>query len=336
MQQSIVRFAILGFGHHAVRRLLPAFANTRHAKLVGMWRRDQAAAQLNCAEYKIDRNFASREELCNSPDVDVVVITSPDAMHKDDLLLAVRNGKAVLCEKPLAMNATEASEMNAAAHAAGVLFGVAQNFRYNRSLEWMRDKVKAGHIGKPQLAHAEFAYPADRAPRKWIMDPTLACGGPIADVGVHCIDALRFVLDEDVRSISTLASKLHAQDQVEAFATLQLEMTGGVFANVTASARAPYRTLVEITGSDGVLIAENGLTVDRPVDLVLRRAGELIETATVENGDGYTRMFDAFAQAYLGKGTFAASGADGVLNMQALDAAFRSWKTERREAVDRL
>ena len=197
----------------------------------------------------------------------------------------------------------------------------------------MRDRIKAGHIGKPQLAHAEFAYPADRAPRKWIMDPALACGGPIADVGVHCIDALRFVLGEDVSSVSTLASKNNVRDEVEAIASLQLEMTGGIFANVTASARAPYRTLVEITGSDGVLIAENGLTVDRPVELVLRRSGELIETATVENGDGYTRMLDSFAQAFLGKEIFAASGADGVVNMQILDAAFRSWKTGQREQV---
>ncbi len=301
-----------------------------------MWRRDQAAAQLNCREYQIEHNFTSREELCTSPDVDVVFITSPDAMHKEDMLLAARSGKAVLCEKPVAMNTTEARQMNAAAQTAGVLFGVAQNFRYNRSLEWMREKIKAGHIGKPQLAHAEYAYPADRSPRKWIMDPALACGGPIADVGVHCMDALRFVLGEEIRSISTLAGRAHAQDKVEAIASLQLEMTGGVFANVTASARAPYRTLVEITGSDGVLLAENGLTVDRPVDLVLRRAGELIETATVENGDGYTRMLDAFALAYIGKGTFAASGADSVLNMQAVDAAFRSWQTDQREPVGDL
>ncbi len=254
-------------------------------------------------------------------------------MHKADLLLAVGNRKAVLCEKPLAMDAAEAREMNEAAKGAGVLFGVGQNFRYNRSLEWLRDKIKAGHIGKPQLAHAEYAYPADRAPRKWIMDPSLACGGPIADVGVHCIDALRFVLGEEVRSISTLASKTHSQDRVEAIASLQLEMTGNIFASVTASARAPYRTVVEFTGSDGVLIAENGLTVDRPVDLMLRRSGELIETATVENDDSYTRMLDSFAQAFLGKGTFAASGADGVINMQALDAAFRSWETGQREPV---
>lgn len=333
MAQSPVRFAILGFGHHAVRRLLPAFAKCEQATLNGMWRRDQAAALKNCADSSIAHCFPTREALCSSPEVDVVFITSPDAMHLDDTLLALKHGKAVLCEKPLAMNAAEAQEMAAAARSAGKLFGVAQNFRYNRSLEWMREQIVAGRIGTPQLAHAQYSYPAAQAPRKWITDPTLACGGPIADVGVHCIDALRFVLGEDVTSISSVARKDDASGKVEAFASLQLEMTGGVYANVTASARAPYRTLVEVNGSDGVLIAENGLTVDRPVQLVLRRAGELVETVTVENGDGYTRMLDSFALAFRGKGTFAASGEDGVINMRALDSAYKSWQSGRRETV---
>jgi 1,5-anhydro-D-fructose reductase (1,5-anhydro-D-mannitol-forming) len=333
MTTSPVRFAILGFGHHAVRRLMPAFASCEHATLTGMWRRDQKAAAENCSTFNIPHCFPSREELCSSPDVDVVFITSPDAMHLDDALLALKHGKAVLCEKPLSMNAAEAEQMNAAAIASGKLFGVAQNFRFNRSLEWMREQIAAGRIGTPQLAHAQYSYPASQAPRKWITDPALACGGPIADVGVHCIDALRFVLGADVVSISTIARQDELSGKVEAVASLQLEMTGNIYANVTASARAPYRTLVEVNGSDGVLTAENGLTVDRPVQLVARKGGELIETVTVENGDGYTRMLDSFALALRGQGSFPATCQDGVANMRALDAAYKSWHSGRREAV---
>ena len=333
MSETAVRFAILGFGHHAVRRLVPAFAKCEHAVLVGMWRRDSVAAAANCAELGIPTCYPTREALCSSPDVDAVFITSPDAMHKDDMLLALKHGKAVLCEKPLAMNAADAEEMAAAADRAGLLFGVAQNFRYNRSLEWMREQILGGKIGEPQLAHAQFGYPANSAPRKWITDPTLACGGPIADVGVHCIDALRYVLNQEVISISTLARKDETSGKVEAVASLQMEMSGGVYATVTTSARAPYRTLIEIAGGDGVLIAENGLTVDHPVDLVIWRGGQIVETATVANGDGYTLMMDSFALAARGAGTFAASGKDGIKNMRAVDAAFKSWRTGQREAV---
>ncbi len=333
MTQSAVRYAILGFGHHAVRRLLPAFPRCEHSVLAGMWRRDQNAARQNCTAHNIPHCFRSREELCASPEIDAVFITSPDAMHRDDTLLALKHGKAVLCEKPLAMNAAEAEEMNAAARAAGKLFGVAQNFRYNRSLEWMREQIAAGHIGQPQLSQALFCYPADKAPRKWITDPALACGGPIGDVGVHCVDALRYVLSEDVRSVSTAARRDKSSGEVEAVASLQLEMSAGSFANVAVSARALYRSMIEVTGSEGVLIAENGLTVDRPVELVLRRAGAMIETLTVDNGDGYARMLDSFALASRGQETFAATGEDGVHNMRVLDAAYRSWRSGTREVV---
>ena len=333
MGGSRVRFAILGFGHHAVKRLVPAFPMSERAELVGLWRRDTAAGAHNAKELGIPRNFPSREDLCASPEVDAVLITSPDAMHRDDTLLALKHGKAVLCEKPLAMHAAEAAEMEAAATRAGLSFGVAQNFRWNRSLEWMREQVRAGAIGQVQLAHAEFSYPAQTAPRKWITDPALATGGPIGDVGIHCLDALRFIVGQDPLRVSTLAAQDALSGAVEAWASMQFGMSGGAFATVATSARASYRTLVEVTGSDGALVAENALAVDRPVEVRRLRGGEVVEQVTLSNADGYARMLDAFAVTMGGGEPFRASGADGVLNMRAIDAAYRSWRTGQRETV---
>lgn len=329
---SKVRFAILGFGHHARRRLVPAFGLSTQAELIGLWRRNSEAANVDAQAHGL-RAFSSAEELCASPEVDVVFITSPDAMHLADAEMAFRHGKAVLCEKPLAMNAGQAAEMQVAAERAGLFFGVGQNFRFNRSLEYLREAIAQGRIGTPQLAHAQYSYPGTLAPRTWITDPALACGGPIADVGVHCIDSLRFILGAEVKSISVLASQDERSGEVEATASMQMEMSGGVFATVSATARAPYRTLLEVTGSEGVLIAENGLTVDRPVDVTLRKAGELIETHRVSNGDGYIRMIDAFSRAFRGEGSFSPMGADGVVNQRILDAAFRSWHSGLRERL---
>ena len=330
---AAVRFAILGFGHHAVRRLVPAFAKSEEAVLAGMWRRNQEAAAQNCRDHRITHCFATREALCTSPEIDAVFITSPDAMHHADALLALKHGKAVLCEKPLSMHAAEAEEMVSAADAAGLLFGVAQNFRYNRSLDWMREQITVGRIGEPQLAHAQYCYAADNAPRTWIKDLDLACGGPIADVGIHCIDALRYLTGQDVASVTTVAKSGRTEARVETYASLQLAMTRGLFASVTVSASSPYRTLIEVVGSDGVLTAENGLSVDRPIEVMLRRAGEIVETKTIDNSDGYTRMLDSFSQAYRGEGSFRATGPDGVHNMRALDAAYASWRSGRPEAV---
>lgn len=333
MTESPVRFAILGFGHHAVRRLLPAFDRSEQTELVGIWRRNQDAAAGDCAAHHIRRCFASREELCASPEVDAVFITSPDAMHFDDASLAIRHGKAVLCEKPLAMNAAEAGAIAEDAKTAGVVCGVAQNFRWNLSVTRLHEQVAAGAIGRPQCAQAHFCYPAQSAPRRWIADPTLACGGPIGDVGVHSIDALRYILNAEVESVSTLAAQDALSGEVEAYAAMQLEMTGGVFAHVVADARSPYRTLIEVTGSEGVLTAENAFSVDRPVQIIRRKAGQIVSTTEVDNRDGYVLMLDAFAAAVRGGAGFAAPVEDGVRNMRVLDAAYRSWRSGQRETV---
>jgi len=333
MSHAPLRIAILGFGHHAVRRLLPAFARSKETALIGMWRRNQAAAAEDCAKHGIERCFISREELCASPDVDAVFITSPDALHLEDALLAIRHGKAVLCEKPLAMNAGEAETMVRAAEAAGVVFGVAQNFRYNLSVEFMREQIAAGLIGEPQIGLAHFCYAAQNAPRKWIADGSLACGGPIGDVGVHSVDALHFILGADVLNVSTLARQDALSGSVEAYAAMQLEMTGGVFAQVIANARAPYRSLLEVIGSDGVLTAESGFSVDRSVEVVQRKSGQVVSSHTFDNVDGYVLMLDGFAAAVRGEGAFRATGEDGVRNMRVLDAAYRSWRSGLRETV---
>ena len=350
------RFGILGFGIHAVRRLMPAFAHVQHCSFDGLWRRDQTQARANADQYRANF-FATPEALCASPDIDAIFIASPDAIHLEHTLLALRHGKPVLCEKPLAMNAAEARQMVDAAAASNLLLGVAQNYRFNRSLELIRDWIAAGEIGDPVLAHAQFAYPADKSVRTWITDPALANGGPIGDVGVHCIDALRMVLGSksgsdadsgsganasidvsaEVLSVSTLARKDTLSGNVEAYASLQLDMATAagkpVFANVTSSARTPYRTLVEITGTNGVILAENGLTVDGSLDVVLRRNSELVDTVTLNNQDSFTRMLDGFALALQGQATYPATALDGWKNMRVLDAAYRSWHSGNREPV---
>jgi predicted dehydrogenase len=328
-----IRFAILGFGYHAAFRLVPSFRNCTDAQLVGFWRRDSAKSAADAAQH-ILRAFPTPEALCASPDVDAVFITSPDALHLADAQIAFAHNKAVLCEKPLTSNAADAESMLAAANASGKLFGVAHHYRWAHSVQQIRDRVAAGEIGDVRTAHAEFNYAAQLSKRTWITDPALAAGGPIGDVGVHCIDTLRFILDDmRARTVSTLATQDALSGPVEASASLQLDFAGNIPASVNVSARAAYRTVIEIVGSDGVLVAENGMTVDHPVDIALRRRGAHIDTNTVNNADAYTRMIDNFARALRGEEAFLGPGLEGVHNQHILDAAYKSWRTGTRELI---
>ena len=334
----MVRYGILGFGHHGERRLAPAFVSAQQSRLSGIWRRDTAKARSEAKRHGVEHVFETPEQLCSSPDIDAVFVASPDALHCEHTLLALRNGKAVLCEKPLAMDAAQAEQMAATARSAGRPFGVAQNFRYNRSLERMRALVAEGRIGVPVFAACHFCFLSQKSPRVWIDNSSMACGGPIGDVGIHAIDALRFVLQQDAVAVSTLAlphEKHRDSDgrQLEGTAALSLEMSGGTLASVQVSFRALYRTFIEVTGETGVLTAESGLTVDRPVILVHHAGGTEVSREELSNADAYTRMLDAFSGWVEGTGSFASTGDDGVHNQRVLDAAFRSWHAGRHERV---
>jgi len=329
----MVRFGLLGFGHHCVKRLVPAFPGAQSSVLAGLWRRDLEKAAVNAREFNIEHVFGTAEELCASPDIDAVFVTSPDALHFPHVLLALSHGKPVLCEKPLGMNAEEVEQMVAAASAKGLCLGVAQNFRYNASLEVMRDWIMQGRIGRPVLAHAQFCYPGDTSPRQWIYDPSLACGGPIGDVGIHCIDALRFVLDSRVAAVTTIARADAVSAPLEAYAAIGLDFSIGAMGAVTVSTRGAYRSHVEVTGETGAIVSQFGFTVEGDVEVELWLGGQVAERKTVSNGDGYTRMLDSFADWVKGSGTYRATGADGLHNQQVLDAAYASWHSGKRHEL---
>jgi predicted dehydrogenase len=330
----MIRYGLLGFGHHCEKRLVPSFHGAKRSLLAGIWRRDLAKAGENARRYSIQHVFETAEQLCASPLVDAVFVTSPDARHLPDVLLALAHGKAVLCEKPLGMNANEVEQMLAAAEAAGHRLGVAQNLRYNRSLEVIRSWIQEGRIGRPLIGNAQFCFAAEASPRQWIYDPALACGGPIGDVGIHCIDALRFVLDSRVTQVTALARTDERSRPLEASAAIGLDFAGGAMGTVSVSTRGIYRSVIEVTGENGTITSEYGLTVDRPVDVVLWRAGKVEKKQTVSNRDGYTRMLDSFSEWIEGRGEYRATAADGLHNQQVLDAAYASWKRGARQTLD--
>jgi predicted dehydrogenase len=329
----MTRYGILGFGHHAAKRLMKGFNEAQSSKLVGLWRRDAAKARASASQVSIPLVFDTPEALCASPEIDAVFIVSPDALHLPHVLLAARHGKGILCEKPLALNSGEVEQMLAAAKAAGVPFGVAQNMRYNRSIDVMRKWIGEGRIGKPQLAHSQFSYSAEGSPRTWIYDPTLATGGPIGDVGIHCIDGLRFVLGTDVTAVNTLAHRDSGSGAVESHAVIALDLASGTMAAVTVTTRASYRSAIEVTGETGVILCENGLTVDHPVEVVLRRGAEVTASEHVTNADAYSLMLDGFSAWVEGHGTYLAPATDALHNQRVLDAAYRSWREGTKQTI---
>jgi predicted dehydrogenase len=332
----MLRFGILGFGLHAVKRLMPGFALATNSKVTGLSRRELSKAQESARHFNIPLAFASGEALCRSPEVDAVFVCSPNALHLRDTLLAIECGKHVLCEKPMAMNADESRQMVEAAKTANVLLGVAQVFRFEDSTAKLRDRIAEGQIGKPVFARSEFSFPGNcEHPRTWLKDPAIAGGGAIVDVGVHCIDALRYMLQDEVVRVSA-GGITDGSNGVDLAAVLSLGFSRGTLGAVLVSYFPEYRTPLEFVGDNGVLFADNALNVERPVKIELRRDWKVVDSETVSNQLAYARQVDAFAAAVEGKGKFPVPGEEGWQNQAILDAAFRSLKSGKSETVSKM
>jgi predicted dehydrogenase len=332
----MIRFGIAGFGLHAVRRLMPGFALAQNCKVVALSRRDSNKAHEAAKQYGIPHVFTSTAELSRCPEVDAVLVTTPNVCHLQDVLDAVAARKPVLCEKPMGMNADECRLMVEAARNANVLLGVAQVFRFEESTASFRERLAAGDIGRPIFARAEFSYPGSGHGRTWLYNRSIGGGGPIADVGVHCIDALRYILQDEPERVTAIGGPDGQSGDVEAAAALALQFRSGTLASVMVSTRANYRTPLEIVGDAGVLRANDALNVERPIVLELWRGGELFSKETVSNHLAYAKQVDSFAAAIDGQGVFSVPGEEGWRNQIILDAAYRSLSSGRTESVPPL
>jgi 1,5-anhydro-D-fructose reductase (1,5-anhydro-D-mannitol-forming) len=316
---------------------MPGFARSKNCRVTAISRRNMTDAKQSAAEYGIPLAFDSVADLCASSQVDAVLVTTPNSAHLADVLDAVDASKAVLCEKPLGMNADECRQMVKAARHKGVLFGVAHVFRFNESVRGLREWIDAGRIGRPVFARSEFSFFADAShPRKWLYDASIAGAGPILDIGVHCIDTLRFILHDEVVRVSASAVSDERSGDVESAASLNLEFSRGTLGAVPVSYRAEYRTPIELVGETGVLRADDGLNVEHPIELQLLRNGAVAETKTASNLLAYALQVDAFADAVEGKSQFPIPGEEGWQNQEILDAALRSIKSGKAEAVKRV
>lgn len=319
----MIRFGIAGFGLHAVKRLTPAFACGKNVKLMALSRRNMRDARESATKYGVTLAFDSIEAMCASPDVDAIFVATPNRYHLANVLTAIRCGKPVLVEKPMAMNADECRQMVLTARNAGVMLGVAQVMRFYETLRVLRARVNAGEIGTPVFARCEFSFWGVNHARKWINDRSMGAGA-IADIGVHCIDTLRFTLQDEVAEVQ--ARTMHDADSgdTDAAAILNLRFMKGTLSTVMVSMRAQYRTPIEVVGPLGVLRADDGLTIEHPVKIVLQNNGVTTEFEEVSNKSSYAQQLDAFADAIERGNPFAAPGEEGWRNQIIIDAAYES------------
>jgi predicted dehydrogenase len=190
----VIRVALLGSGYvqefHA-----RAVHEHPNAELVAVanWREQSASALAE--RYAIPRVTTDWNEIVEATDVDAAVVATPNALHAPQSVALLRAGKHVIVEKPMATSVAECDEMIDASRASGALLMVAHCWRFRDEVLAMRERVASGELGEVVKTRGYGAH-ATWGPEGWFVDPALAGGGALVDMGVHAIDTARFLLGD--------------------------------------------------------------------------------------------------------------------------------------------
>jgi 1,5-anhydro-D-fructose reductase (1,5-anhydro-D-mannitol-forming) len=216
-----VRWVVVGVGDIARKRVIPAILAEPRSELYGLVTRDARKAEA----YRGARAWSTLEDALRDDAIDAVYIAAPVALHAPYSMACLRAGKHVLCEKPMAMNYAESQAMAAAA-VNGPLIGVAYYRRCYPKVLRTREVLSDGAIGQPVLVEANCHSWLPPAERGWLLNPALAGGGPLYDIGCHRIDVFNFLLGSPVKVAALLSNAVH-RIAVEDSATVAIDYAAG-------------------------------------------------------------------------------------------------------------
>ncbi|WP_069130935.1 Gfo/Idh/MocA family protein [Rhodohalobacter halophilus] len=317
-----VKWGILSTAKIGVKHLIPAIKESERGVVQAIASRNAEKAASVAGELNIPVSYGSYEELLADESVDVIYNPLPNHLHVPWTIRAMKAGKHVLCEKPIAMDSEEAELlMNKTREFPDLKVMEAFMYRFHPQWDEVKTLINKGEIGKPETIHSVFTYFNDD-PNNIRNQPGMG-GGGLMDIGCYCISAARFLFEEEPDT---------------AFCDLETDSKFGVdtrasgilrFGNKTAtficSTKIENSQRVTVYGSDGLI------EVDTPfnpsghegarVHLIKNGERKTIETDAV---DQYRLQVDAFCNSIRYEKPVPTSLEDAVANMRVIDAVFRS------------
>lgn len=303
-------------------------------EIVGVMSTDAGRGAAYAREFGIPLSVTSLDALF-AAGIDAAYIATTNERHRAEAIAAAKAGVHVLCEKPLATTLADARAMVEACSEAGVVLATNHHLRNSAVHRAMRDLIKGGRVGRPLSARVVHAGFLPKHLHGWRLTTPEAGAGAILDLTVHDADLLRFILDDEPESVTTLAQNGGlAAEGIEDAALSLIRFRSGLLAHLfDGFTTRCVETGVEVHGTDGSLVARNCMSQTPGGTLALRTgAGE--EPIALVHHNYYTPGVRAFHDAIAGKGEPAVSGRDGLISLAVALAAVESARTGRLTAID--
>ena len=257
-----LKIAMIGTGRIAENKLLPALDKTDKAVLWSVLSRDKARAGEIANRFSAQSATPAHDDLASllaDPELDAVLIATPDKMHADQAIAAARAGKHVFSEKPMTTSIEEADAMVAACNEAGVKLGVAFHNRWHAGLRKLHGEVADGKLGELRHMRVQWSFHAPDD-GNWRAGTDVGKWWGLAGVGTHCLDQILWFLEPacgEVVELKSIITRDVWKGPNDETALISMKFASGATADLCSSVLFQAPTRFELYGSKGYATGED-------------------------------------------------------------------------------
>lgn len=343
-----MNIAMLGSGFIARFYAESLHAQRRVDKVFTVYSRNEENAQRFAKDYGLEHYTTSMKEAIEHPDVDVVLISLPNHLHKDAVLACAKAKKHVICTKPLGRTAIEAKTMLDAVEKAGIFGGYLEDLCYTPKFLKSMESIQRGDIGKVLWTKSRETHPGPHS--DWFWDKEKSGGGAIIDLGCHCVEISRNFIGKNIKPIEVMCwadTQVHPIDAEDHAIGLVKYANGAIGQfEVSWTFRGGMDLRDEVMGTEGTIWINSFLRTGFEM-FTTGKGGEGYVAEKAESntgwlfpvGDeshelGYPHMFTDMFNAIEEDREPLESFYDGYVVNAILDAAFTSAKSKKWEPVE--
>ena len=325
MSTTRLRWGVVSTANIGRALVNPAIRASRNGTLQAVGSRDAGRAESFARAGGFAAHHGSYEALLTDSDVDAVYIPLPNALHRRWTIAAAEHGKDVLCEKPLALTASEAREMTAAARANDVLLMEAFMYRFHPRTEAMVRLVREGAVGSLRSIRSTFTFRLKRA-----ADIRLSAalgGGALMDVGCYCVNASRTIAGNEPVEVQAWAT--WGGDGVDTELAGALRFADGLVARFDCALTMDRCEALQVAGTDGHLTSAAAFVANLQGVSLVHVRGPDVQALPFAGVHQYQLMVEHFADCALARRrgetpTLRYTGDEAAANMAVIEALYRS------------
>lgn len=326
-----IRYAVVGLGHIAQNAVLPGFTQSKaNSELVALVSGDEVKLQKLSKEYNVDYTFdySDYRKMLYSGLIDAVYISLPNDMHARFAVEAMQAGVHVLCEKPLAMSVEDAKVMAQVSEKTGSRLMTAYRLHFQRANLKAIEIARSGQLGDVRFFNSVFSM---RVKEGNVRTSRTKGGGPLYDIGIYCINAVRGFFGELPEEVFAFAHQGFDQrsKEVDEMLSVVMKFSGGRMATFICSFSGHHQAAFDVVGTTGCLRLENAYEYFDDMTLHFSRVNAAPRKYKFKKSDQFGPEIVYFSDCLINKKHPEPNATEGVLDLMVIEAIMKSVKLRK-------